>query len=372
MTIATHDTLVLEEIPVPGYEKVIKLTDKSVGLHGIIAIHDTTLGPALGGTRIYPYPTFQAALEDVLRLSKGMTYKSILAECSWGGGKSVIITDPKKRKLSEEQLMAFGSALNLLKGEYIAAEDMGCSLEDILTISRVSPYVVGVPNDKSSGDPSPYTAWGTFRGIQAALKKVYNSDSVMGRTIAVQGLGSVGEKLAHLLFWHGAKLIICDVDQEKAERLAKQYSAIAVAPEKIYSVECDLFAPCAMGGILNPRTIPQLKCRIVAGCANNQLLTDQDAEDLMRKGILYAPDFMINAGGLINVTHETYEEGYNPFAARMKVDKIYDQLALIFDIAGQNHSSTQKAALDLANYRLKYKLGRRTEPVYLHHANVSY
>lgn len=372
MTTATHDTLVMELLSVPGYEKVMKIRDKSVGLNGIIAIHSTQMGPALGGTRIYPYENFGQALEDVLRLSKGMTYKSILAECSWGGGKSVIITDPKRKKVTEEQLMAFGQALNMLKGEYIAAEDLGCTLEDILVVSKVSPYVVGVPNDKSSGDPSPFTAWGTFRGIQATLKKVYGSEVVAGHTIALQGLGSVGEKLAHLLFWHGAKLILCDVNQEKAERIGRLYGAKVVDPDKIYFQECDLFAPCAMGGILNSKTIPHLRCRIVAGCANNQLLQDLDAEDLLRRGILYAPDFMINAGGLINVTHETYEEGYQPLAARNRVDKIYEQLLLIFDIAAQNHSSTQTAALNFANYRLKYGIGKRIEPVYLHHANVSY
>ncbi len=307
MTVAAHDTLLLEEIPIQSHEKVLKVIDKSVGLTAIIAIHDTRLGPALGGTRIYPYATFQDALNDVLRLSKGMTYKSAIAECAWGGGKSVIISNPKK-KLTEEQLLAFGAALNTLKGAYIAAEDVGCTLEDLRIISTVSPYLVGIPNEKSSGDPCPFTAWGTFRGIQAVLKKLYNSESVIGHTNAIQGVGSVGEKLAHLLFWHGAKLILSDTNKEKVERLALLYNAKVVAPDKIYAVECDIFAPCALGGILNPLTIPELRCRGVAGCANNQLLTDADGEALMRKNILYAPDFMINAGVFINVTHETLEE----------------------------------------------------------------
>lgn len=371
MTVTTHDTLLLEEISVPSHEKVIKITDKSCGLTAIIAIHNTQLGPALGGTRIYPYATFQDALNDVLRLSQGMTYKSAMAECAWGGGKSVIIAEPKK-KISEEQFLAFGMALNSLKGAYIAAEDVGCTLEDLRIISTVSPYLVGIPNEKSSGDPCPYTAWGTFRGIQAVLKKTFNSDSVVGKTIAIQGVGSVGEKLAQLLFWHGAKLVLSDINQEKVTKLAKLYDAKVVSPDKIHAVECDVFAPCAMGGTLNPRTISELRCRAVAGCANNQLLTDEDGEELTRRNILYAPDFVINAGGLINVTQETLEEGYNPHRARNRVDKIYDQLMLIFDISSKNNCSTQKAVLSLVDYRLKYGIGKRCEPVYLHHANVSY
>ncbi|HSX03819.1 MAG TPA: Glu/Leu/Phe/Val dehydrogenase dimerization domain-containing protein [Rhabdochlamydiaceae bacterium] len=371
MTVAAHDTLLLEEIPIRTHEKVVKVTDKASGLVAIIAIHDTQLGPSLGGTRIYPYATFQDALNDVLRLSRGMTHKSAIAETAWGGGKSVIISSPNK-KVSEEQLLAFGAALNTLKGAYIAAEDVGCTLEDLRIISTVSPYLVGIPNEKSSGDPCPYTAWGTFRGIQAVLKKIYQSESLVGHTIALQGVGSVGEKLTQLLFWHGAKLILSDVNKEKVERLAKFCHAQIVPTEKIHAVECTLFAPCALGGILNPDTIPELKCRGVAGCANNQLLSDEDGEELMRRNILYAPDFVINAGGLINVTQETLEEGYNPFVARNRVDKIYDQLMLIFDIARKNNCSTQKAAASLVDYRLKYGIGKRTEPVYLHHANMSY
>jgi leucine dehydrogenase len=371
MTVATHDTLQLEELVVKTHERVIKVTDSASGLSAIIAIHNTTLGPALGGTRIYPYATFQDALNDVLRLSQGMTYKSALAECAWGGGKSVIIATPKK-KVSEEQLLAFGAALNLLKGAYIAAEDVGCSLEDLRVISSISPYVVGIPNDKSSGDPCPYTAWGTFRGMQAVLKKLYGSDSVAGRTVAIQGVGGVGEKVAHLLFWHGAKLILGDVNQEKVERLAKLYGATVMAPDQIHKAECDIFAPCALGAGINPKTIPELNCRAIAGCANNQLLTDADAISLMQKGVVYAPDFVVNSGGLINVTQETFAEGYDPFAARQKTDAIYERILLIFDIADKNRCSTQQAVMTLADYRLKYGIGKRTEPVYLHHANFSY
>ncbi len=371
MTKATVDTLTLKELHVPGYERVILVEDPSCGLRAIICIHDTRMGPALGGTRIYPYADFNAALNDVMRLSKGMTYKSVISECSWGGGKSVIIADPKKDK-SEELLMAFGEALTQLQGAYICAEDVGCNPEDVGVISRTTPYVVGIPHEKSSGNPANFTAWGTFRGVQAVLKKVFGSESIEGRTILIQGVGNVGERLAELLFWHGAKLILSDVDQKKVQRLKKLYNCQSVAPEDVYSVECDVFAPCAMGGILNPQTIAKLRCRAVAGCANNQLLNDHDADELMKRGILYAPDYLINSGGLINVTEETTEKGYDPFNSRLKINKIFDHLMLIFDIAQQNQCSTHAAACNLVEYRLKYGIGKRREPVYMHHANVCF
>jgi leucine dehydrogenase len=267
---------------------------------------------------------------------------------------------------------SFAEALNRLKGIYICAEDVGCTLEDIGEVARTTPFAVGLPHEKSSGNPSPFTAWGVFRGIQAACKKRFGSDSVQGRTIAIQGVGSVGERLAELLFWHGAKLILTDLNTEKAEHLANRYGGIAVPAAAIYEQECDVFAPCAMGGILNPQTLPKLRCKVVAGAANNQLLSDQDGEWLMRHNILYAPDFVINAGGLINVTEETMESGYDPLRARDKTGKIYDQLMMIFEISDKNRISTNHAAERLADYRLQYQIGRRLEPIYLHHANYSY
>lgn len=365
-----EDALTMEEIPVSGYEKVIKITEKSSGLKAIICLHDSTLGPALGGTRIYPYATFEAALNDVKRLAKGMTYKSALAECSWGGGKSVIIADAKQK--TEQLLHAFGAAVTRLKGTYICAEDLGCTPQDISTIAQTTPYVVGIMHEKSSGDPSPFTAWGVYRGIQSVIQQIFKTDSVEGKTIAIQGVGAVGERLAEILFWQGAKLILCDMDKNKVARLAKLYGAQVVRPDEIYSAACDVFAPCALGGILNPDTIPTMRCKAVAGSANNQLLRDQDADALRERGILYAPDFIINAGGLINVSLETREMGYHPLAARNQVNKLYDQLMLIYDISQKNRCSTHAAAICLGDYRLKYGIGKRVEPVYMHHANVCY
>lgn len=371
MTLTAENTLVLEEIPVEGYEKVVKVTDKRVGLRAIICMHNTSLGPTLGGTRIYPYTSLEAALTDAKRLAKGMTYKSALAEAGWGGAKSVIIADPKKDK-TEELLYSFGQAVHQLRGAYICAEDVGCTTDDVHIIQKATPYVVGLAHDKSSGNPSPFTAWGTYRGIQSVCKKLYGTDSVEGKIVAIQGLGSVGEILAEFLFWAGARLIITDIDQAKTRHLAKKYGAQMCSPEDILSVECDILAPCAMGGIINPQTIFKLRCRAIAGCANNQLLRDADADELMKRGILYAPDFVINAGGLINVTEELEANGYHPEIARAKVHQIYDRLMLIYEVAEQNRYSTHTAALALGDYRLKYGIGKREKSVYFHHSNHSF
>jgi leucine dehydrogenase len=372
MDTTLEDTLSLEELEVPGYERVIKVTDEPAELKAIICIHNRRLcKAALGGTRICPYPTFDEALVDAMRLARGMTYKSAVSESGWGGGKSVIIFDPQKKK-PEKMLLAFAEAVNRLEGLYICAEDAGCTLEDINVIARKTPFVVGVPHQLSSGNPAPFTANGVFRGIQASCKKCFGTDSVDGLTIAIQGVGSVGMRLAEILFWQGAKLILSDLDQEKVERTARLYGAKVISPSSIFEQECDLFVPCAMGGILNSQTIPKLRCSIVAGAANNQLLTDEDGERLMQRNILYAPDFVINAGGLMNVTEETREGGYHPARARDKIHKIYDQLMMIFEISTQNQISTSHAAEKLADYRLQYQVGRRLEPIYLHHSNVSY
>ena len=366
MTLILEESLVLEEIVVKGYERIVKVSDKKSGLQAIICIHNTSLGPALGGTRIYPYPTFEAALNDAMRLAKGMTYKSALAQTGLGGGKSVIIANPTQK--SRELLLAFGHAVNHLEGQYICAEDVGCTPEDLKFVLQATPYVVGLVHEKSSGNPAPYTAWGTYRGIQSVMQKLFGTPSVFDRTIAIQGLGSVGSRLAELLFWEGAKLILSDVDLEKTERLAKIYGATTVAPSEILKVECDVLAPCALGGIINPETIPSLRCKAIAGCANNQLLKDSDADSLLKRGILYAPDFIINAGGLINVTEEFAESGYSPTAARTKTHNLYDELMKIYEMATNNKISTHAAALSLADYRIKYGVGKREARVQINHA----
>jgi leucine dehydrogenase len=360
-----EESLVLKEIPVEGYEKVVVVNDDRSGLKAIICIHNSTLGPTLGGTRIYPYPTFEAALTDAKRLARGMTYKSAVAEAGFGGAKSVIICHPKNK--TKEMLIAFAEAVDRLGGLYTCAEDSGCSVQDVTLIGQHTPYVVGLSHEKSSGNPSFFTAWGTFRGIQAVLRKLDGSDSLEGKTVAIQGLGSVGSILAEHLFWHGAKLIVSDIDWEKTQMIAKKFHAIACPAEDILGEPCDILAPCAMGGIINPQTILGLRCRGIAGCANNQLLTDQDADELKRRGILYAPDFVINAGGLINVSLEIEEDGYNPITSRKKVDQIYDHLLRLFEIAGQNNCSTHQAALALAEYRIKYGVSKRRVPPRYHH-----
>lgn len=360
-------SLQLEKVQVKGYEQVVKVTNKKAGLTAIIAIHDTSLGPALGGIRIHPYRTFNNALEDVLRLAKGMTYKSAIAEVGYGGGKSVIIADPKMKK-SEEMLLAFGIAVEQLGGSYICAEDVGCTPEDVKIVRRATRYVVGLPHAKSSGDPGPFTAWGTYRGIQATLKKMFGSDSLEGRTIAIQGLGNVGMNLAEFLFWAGANLILSDIDVSKMQKTAKKYGARIVPSDQILKTECDVLAPCAMGGILNDETIPFLRCKAIAGGANNPLLQGAHADVLREKGILYAPDFVINAGGLLNVAAELEEEGYFPSNPRHKIHRIYDTISAIYEIAERNSESTHNAALALADYRIKYGIGKRVIPPTFHHS----
>lgn len=359
--------LVMEEIFIKGYEKVIKVTDKLVGLKAIISIHNTSLGPAMGGTRIYPYKTFEEALKDVLRLSRGMTYKSAVAEVGFGGGKSVIIADPKKDK-TNELLYSFGKAVDSLKGKYICAEDVGCGMKDVMQIRKATRYITGLNHDKSSGDPSPYTAWGVFKGIQSVLKKIYGSSSMEGKKINLQGLGSVGGHLASLLFWHGADLSVFDINEEVLNKVAQKYRVKVVSSKEIIEGECDVFSPCAMGGVINDETINKFRCKAIAGSSNNQLMLDSHGEMLHEKGILFAPDFVINGGGLINVSSELEKNGYNPKNTRSDTNKIFDILMSIFEIAEKNNISTSKAAIELAEYKVKYNLGKRIEKTYFHHS----
>lgn len=363
--IAQNKELKFEAIPIDGYEQVLKVTHEKSGLQAIIAIHDTTLGPALGGTRIYPYRNFNEALEDVLRLSKGMTYKSALAEVGLGGGKSVIIASEKEK--SHSMLFAFAEAVNALEGLYICAEDVGCSVTDIEIIHQKTKFVTGVMHEKSSKDPAPFTAWGTFLGILSAAKKVFCSKSLLGKTVAIQGLGNVGSCLLDYLFWAGAEVIVSDLNEQKLKQASQKYRATIVDSNQIMKVPCDIFAPCAMGGILNKKSIADLQCKIVAGAANNQLLEDEDAKRLKAKGILYAPDFVINAGGLINVACEIEQASYNPKVARDRLYGIYDRLMSIYEISDKNNMSTHEAAISLGDYRIQYGVGKRAFPPVFHH-----
>jgi leucine dehydrogenase len=334
-----------------GHENVIFCHDAETGLRALIAIHNTTRGPALGGCRFYPYASEEEALKDVLRLSRGMTYKSALANLDLGGGKAVIIGDPKVIK-TPELLAAFGRRIEQLHGTYITAEDVGTTTEDMGYIHEGTSHVVGL-NQKlgGSGDPSVVTSYGVFMGLKACLKFVFGDDDCTGRHVAIQGMGHVGMKLAKHLKDAGARVTIADINRENIDRALSMFKAQVVSPDEIYDVEADVFSPCAMGGIINDLTLQRLKCRIVAGAANNQLAEDSHAEALMKKGITYAPDYVINAGGLINVAHEG--PTYNREAVLKHVSKIFDTLIEILEAAKTEDISTRLASDRIAELRIK-------------------
>lgn len=344
----------IQEIFIPEFEKVLEIINPTVGLHAFVAIHNTILGPALGGLRIFPYAHRDEALVDVLRLAQGMTYKSAAAGLSLGGGKSVIMADPAavdKKAL----LLTLADALNALKGQYIVAEDLGSTPEDMEILQTKTPHVVALCKDTSSGDPSRFTAWGVFRGIQAVAEMLWGTSNLHNKTIAIQGLGNVGAKLADYLFWHGAKLIIADINSEKTKSLAQLYKATSVDTKEILSTPCDILAPCALGGVFNDDTIPQLRCKGIAGGANNQLLHSKHGLELMHKGILYAPDFVINAGGLINASAELTPGGYDPLMVREKVDNIKSILHAVFVFSNLQQRPPHQIVEELAESRLKHK-----------------
>jgi leucine dehydrogenase len=339
-----------------GHEEVVYFHDPSSGLRAIIAIHSTTLGPALGGTRFFPYPSEEEALRDALRLSRGMTYKAAAAELDLGGGKAVIIGDPKRSK-SEELLRAYGRFVESLGGRYITAEDVGTTTDDMNMIRRETRYVAGVaPSLGGSGDPSPITAHGVYLGMLACAEDAWHEHSLRGRRVAVQGVGKVGYALVKLLVEDGgAHVIVSDVDVDSLARVVRDFDAETAPPDRIHAVDCDVFAPCAMGGVIDDETIPQLRCRVVAGSANNQLARPEDGNALAELGILYAPDFVINAGGLINVADEL--QGYKPERAKASVEGVYRTLREVFAIARERQISTAEAADRFAESRIK-RIGR--------------
>ena len=333
------------------HEEVIFCHDKNVGLKAIIAIHNTALGPALGGTRMWNYKNEEEALVDVLRLSKGMTYKASAAGLNLGGGKAVIIGDPKTQK-SEGLFRAFGQFVNSLNGKYITAEDVGTSVQDMEYIYMETPFVTGIPKDfGGSGDPSPYMAHGVLMGIKAAAKEKFGADSLKGLRIAVQGMGNVGSNLVKFLTEEGAETIIADIDQARTAKIATQFGSKAVSPDEILFQECDILAPCALGAIVNDQTISKLKTKVIAGGANNVLAEGRHGDQLKEMGILYAPDYVINAGGLMNVFVEL--EGYTPDRAFEKTKRIYDNMLKVFEIAKRDNISTHIAADRLAEERIK-------------------
>ena len=313
------------------HEKVLFINNEKAGLKAIIAVHNTNLGPAIGGCRLFPYASFDDALFDVLRLSRGMSHKNAVAGLPHGGGKGVIIADPSMK--TEAMFEAFGEAVNNLGGDYITAEDVNTTCDDALIMLRKTNHICGLP--QNSGDPSPFTARGTWQGIKATAKVALGRDSLEGLTIAVQGLGKVGYDLCRLLHKDGAKLIIANrSNKAAAERAIEEFGATIVPTEQIFSQECDIFSPNAMGAILNPNTIPQLKCKAVAGAANNQILDDASGMALKARGIFYAPDFVINGGGVINAAAEV-DGPYNEAAVLEKVDNIYNSIERILSESKQ-------------------------------------
>lgn len=337
------------------HEEVVFFQDKDVGLKAIVAIHNTVLGPALGGTRMWPYPSEEEALKDVLRLSRGMTFKAAAAGLNLGGGKAVIIGDPKKDK-SQTLFSVYGKFLNTLGGRYITAEDSGTDVNDIEYMFTETDYVVGIETSHGgSGDPAPFTALGVFQGMKACCKRVFGDDALRGRTVAIQGVGAVGSNLARLLVGAGAKVIIADVDISRLEQVKKDLQVDAVKADAVVGIACDIFAPCALGGVIDDTTVNQLKCKIVAGSANNQLERRENADQLQGRGIFYAPDYVINAGGLMNVYLEL--EGYSRERAERMTRGIYYNLMQVFQIADERKVSTAVAADQMVERRLE-KVGR--------------
>jgi leucine dehydrogenase len=331
-----------------GHERVIFCSNPDVGLQAIIAVHSTVLGPGLGGCRMWPYDSTEEAMLDVLRLSRGMTYKAAAAGLNLGGGKAVIIGDSKKDK-SEELFRAFGRYVESLNGLYITAEDVGTSTEDMEVIQHETRWVTGLPPESGGGgDPSPVTAFGTLQGIKAAVQHL-GDDSLEGRSVAVQGLGSVGHHLAKFLRKEGAKVFGADIDAEAIEK-ARELGVEIVPTAEILEVECDVVAPCALGAVINDESIPKLRCRIVAGAANNQLKEDRHGQELHDRGILYAPDYVINAGGLINVYNEL--TGYNREVAMRMARGIFANMARLFQISRAQSIPTYLAADRLAEERI--------------------
>lgn len=331
-----------------GHEQLVFCSEPAAGYKGIIAIHNTTLGPALGGTRFWNYATEEEAIVDALRLARGMTYKAAIAGLNLGGGKSVIIGDPRITR-REMIFRAHGRFVDSLKGRYITAEDVGTSVEDMDFVQMETDHVAGIAG--RSGDPSPVTAYGTYRGIKACANEKYGSDSLSGLRVAVQGTGHVGYYLCEYLAKDGAQLIVTDIDETRVQTVVDALGAKAVQPDEIYGVDAQIFAPCALGAIVNDQTLPQFKFEIIAGAANNQLAEERHGDALEKCGILYAPDYVINAGGLINVYGELND--WSNDRSKRKAGEIYDTLLQLFELARKEGLPTYEAADRLAERRIE-------------------
>jgi leucine dehydrogenase len=343
---------VFSQLDAFGHQKVVYCSDPSTGLKAIIAIHDTTLGPALGGTRMQPYKSENEALQDVLRLSRSMTYKSAITGLNLGGGKAVIIGDSRLHK-SEALMRRFGRFIENLNGSFITAEDVGTNPRDMEYIRMETKHVTGIPESiGGSGDPSPVTAKGVFMGIKACLKEHFGNDSLAGKSIAVQGIGQVGENLVGLLRNENAKVYISDIDEDRLRQVAQKYGATAVANNNLFDLDIDVYSPCALGATVNTETINRLKCSIIAGSANNQL-ADEVVHGcmLLEKGIMYAPDYLINAGGLINCYSEI--AGFNKKKTLQMAENIYDATRRVLQKSKLENIPTNEAANKIAEKRIE-------------------
>ena len=348
---------VLNKMVKHGHEQVTMYSDPEAGLRAIIAIHDTTLGPSCGGTRMWPYASEADALADALRLSQAMTYKSAAAGLNLGGGKGVIIGDPRTDK-TEGLLRAWGRFVDTLGGRYLTTTDVGTTGRDLEIVHQETQHVVGLDVTLGgSGDTSIMTGLGIYMGMRACAADAWGSDSLRGRRIAMQGFGKVASHTAQHLLEDDAQIFATDISDVALDK-ARQMGVTVVSPDEIYDTECDIFAPCALGGVINAETIDRLRCRIVAGGANNQLATPEDGEELHRRGIIYAPDFLINAGGIINAAAEIGQP-YNPDRSRQQTERIYEQMAAVLTTSSKKEISTARAADLLAEKRLASVRGVR-------------
>jgi valine dehydrogenase (NAD+) len=335
-----------------GHEQVVHGADPDTGLRCIVAIHSTALGPALGGTRFYPYAGEEEALVDVLRLSRGMTYKNAVAGLDHGGGKAVLIGDPAELR-SEALLRAYGRLVASLGGRYVTACDVGTTTTDLSVVGRETRWATGGDVEEGgSGDSGIMTALGTYVGIKAACAHVFGDGSMRGRHVAIQGLGKVGRRLADLLAEEGCKLTVADVSEAAVAAVADRHGAEVVDPADVHAVDADVFSPNALGAVLDATTIPQLRCRVVAGAANNQLATDEDDRRLADAGVLYAPDYVVNAGGVIQVADELHPEGHSPARVEARVRRIGDRVAEVLRRAREDGTTTAEAADRIAEARI--------------------
>ena len=343
---------VISKMEMMGHEQILFCTDEETGLKAIIAIHDTTLGPALGGTRMWDYTTEAEALQDVLRLSRGMTFKAAISGLNLGGGKAVIIGDATTEK-TEALMKKFGEYVDSLGGKYITAEDVGMNTKDMEYVREMTKHVTGIPESMGgSGDPSPVTAYGVYMGMKASAKFKWGYDSLKEKTILVQGVGHVGENLVKHITEEGAKVYITDINTTKLKEVSEKYGSEIIMGDSIYDIDMDIYAPCALGATLNTNTINRLKCTVIAGAANNQLEDEVvHGEMIKEKGMIYAPDFLINAGGLINVYSEI--NGYNREESLKQTKKIYNTTLEILLKADAEDITTHKAALIIAQQRIQ-------------------